>query len=151
MGMLAALAEQHWRKFRPQEYKRIKNKATFFQGIEDQAAEEIENLTVALAGPDQPGEDFQETAARYLGARMQAESQVMRETVLPDPSPDLDPDRVPTDETMRPPPDQTDRELAAAIADFWDAAAEQAEIRRTLTQPQTGDPNQPQAPTPPSR
>jgi hypothetical protein len=113
MGSLAAQAERHYQEHLPTAYAQIKDKATFFQQVEDEATQQIADLTDSLMEDPTPGETFQQAQARESTARSMATSQVMREVVLPEP-----------EETPDPTEQQIDRDLTQALTDFEDARAE---------------------------
>jgi hypothetical protein len=48
-----------------------------------------------LAGDDPPGEDYLAKTARMNTARLEAENQVIRELLLPEPEPTADPQDLP--------------------------------------------------------
>lgn len=154
MGRLATLAEEHYRKFLPETYKGLTDPETFFRNLETEAEQQIDDLADQLAGPDLPQEDFLVRAARLRTARQSAEELVIRETVLIDPA-TVETERAPletdypsTTDPLVPQQPQTpeDRDLAAAIQDYQDAATELAEMPTSLQPPQ----NQSGSPTPDS-
>lgn len=152
MGRLATLAEEHYRKFLPETYKGLTDPATFFRNLETEAEQQIDDLADRMAGPDLPGEEFLARAARLKTARQSAEELVIRETVLLDPA-TVESERAPletgypsTTDPLTPEEPQTpeDRDLAAAMQEFQDAATELAEMPTSLKPPQ----NPSDSPTP---
>jgi hypothetical protein len=134
---LAALAEQWYQQYLPQAYDGMSptERATFFGTLGEQAAQEIEQVSEALAGDDPPNETFEEKAGRLNAARAQATELVMRQTLLallpPDwPETNGYPDQATPDPQMPPTPDATDVNLAEAMAEFSDAASELAQQKR---------------------
>jgi hypothetical protein len=131
VGQLADLAENHWKRWFPDQYAQIKDKPRFFQGIEDEASEQIAALEDALAGNPPEGESFQDRLARMSLARSNAEAQVMREIVLPDP----EHDPLPNPDPANPPRSKespADRQLVEALAAFQDAAREYEQGRNPV-------------------
>lgn len=143
MGRIAALAEQHYKKYLPQTYQGLTDREEFFRNLETEAEQQIEDLTDRLAGPDLPGEDFLDRAARLKTARQSAEELVMRETVLLDPATvetERDPqetDYPPSTDPLVPAEPQTpeDRQLATALTEFQEAAQDLAEMRTSQQPP----------------
>lgn len=154
MGRIAALAEEHYKKYLPETYRELMDPETFFRNLETEADQQIDDLTDRLAGPDLPLEDFAAKAGRLKSARSRAEELVMRETVLLDPatveterSPQ-ETDYPPTIDPLVPQPPQTplDRQLATALADFHEAATDLASMPSS-PQPPSGSPTPDSPPT----
>jgi hypothetical protein len=99
MNKYAHMAIRHWQTFLPDRFHAIpeKQRETFFADLGEQAAVEIEELQLRLAGPDPVGEGYLEKVGRLNAARMQAEEIVLRELILPAPSqhPDDEDDSLP--------------------------------------------------------
>lgn len=129
MGELAAMAEKHWRTRMPKQYAAIPpgKRAAFFAELEAQAAEQIQALADALAGPDSPGETFLERAGRLGSADQDARSAVIREMILTEPTPES-PGMAEELGGMEPlaPEDVAMEEFQQAVTAFWRA-------RETLT------------------
>lgn len=88
MGRMAALAERHWAKYLPEAYASIKDKAAFFQRLEDEAADQIEDLQDDLTPPQTSDpETYAQTRARLTTGQRLAESQVFREVLMPEGEP----------------------------------------------------------------
>lgn len=131
MDRLATMAEQHYRTHLPQAYAAIPaaKRTAFFEGLAEQANLAIADLEDELAGPDQPGETFQERLGRLTEARSAAESQVIREMVMPDPETVAASGRNGLAEELNLDPEQqpmtaAERELDEATRAFWTAAEE---------------------------
>ena len=139
MGRLAAIAEEHYRKFLPKTYAGLTDPATFFQNLQEDAEQQIQDLEDQIAGLDVPGEEFLAKAGRLRQARLSAEEIVMRETVLLDPA-TVESEREPQ-ETGYPsttdlePLTPEDREFQAAMTEFQEAAEELAEQRSSQNRP----------------
>jgi hypothetical protein len=76
------MAMRHWEKTDPERYQQIPDKQAFFAELGERAEIEIQQLQDALAGPDPPGESYLQKVGRLNMARLQAEEQVLSETVL---------------------------------------------------------------------
>ena len=63
----------------PGRFAQIANPEAFFTRRGQELETEIQTLADALAGPDRPGESYLEKAARLTTARINAESDLMRE------------------------------------------------------------------------
>lgn len=97
LGPYALKAALHWERFLPQEYAKIPpaGRATFFTRIGDEIERRIELRTGELR-PDGTGEtaeppSYLGSLARQLGARTEAEQQVLDE-MLPAPEDPEDPE-----------------------------------------------------------
>ena len=90
MNKYAHMAIRHWQTFLPDRVQAIpeSDRTRFFTELGEQAAIEIEELQMQLAGPDPVGEEYLEKVGRLNAARMQAEEIVLRELILPAPSHD---------------------------------------------------------------
>jgi hypothetical protein len=87
MNRYGAQAMRHWKQVDPERYQAIPDKETFFTALGAQAEQEIQTRADALAGPDEPEEEYLEKVGRLNMARFTAESEVLRELVLiPDPN-----------------------------------------------------------------
>lgn len=145
---LAALAEKWYQQYLPQAYRGIRDPATFFGTLGEQAGQEIEQTATALTGPDRPGETFSQKLGRLQQAQQAATELVMRKTLLallPPDWPDSDYPIPATPDPDMPPvtPDPADQALTDAMAEFNDAMAELAQQNRT---PQDSDPVLPPKP-----
>lgn len=156
MGLIATLAEQHYKKYLPQTYQGLEDPEEFFRNLEEEAQEQIDDLTdrFSMEETAPPDETFAQKAGRLRSARQRAEELVMRETVLLDPAtvetedqeqetgfpPSLDP--------LTPPEPATpeDRQLAEAMTEFQDATAEWNEQRTSQQPPSPSGPTTPESP-----
>lgn len=75
-------AQEHWRTHLPVQYAAIPDPETHFSTLGEEAAQQIEDLSEKLAGPDQPGESYLDKLGRLNMARQQAEEIVLGEQVL---------------------------------------------------------------------
>ena len=84
MNKYAHMAIRHWQTFLPDRLQAIpeNEREAFFTDLGDQAAVEIEELQMQLAGPDPEGEGYLEKVGRLNAARMQAEEKVLPELIL---------------------------------------------------------------------
>ncbi|WP_238323877.1 hypothetical protein [Salinispora pacifica] len=92
MNQYAAQAMSHWRSHLPNRYRQIEDPDEFFTELGEQIAQQIEELSRTLAGPDPEQETYLSKVGRLNNARLSAEGQVLRE-MLPDPATDLSPTR----------------------------------------------------------
>lgn len=126
MGRIAVLAENHWQKYLPATYARIKDPEQFFLDLEAAAQQQIDQLADSLEPEPQPGETFQQRAGGLAMAQRDAESAVLREMVLLPAETDsttmladgIEPSSTGRSETPE------DRELRAAMNDWADAKQE---------------------------
>ena len=88
MNKYAHMAARHWQTFLPDRWQAIpeNDRTAFFTSLGEQAAVQIEELQMRLAGPDRVGEGYLEKVGRLNAARMQAEEVVLRELILPAPT-----------------------------------------------------------------
>lgn len=79
-------AQRHWAQFRPKEYGQIpeSDRESFFTTLGDEIETEIVELAQELAGPDPKGETFKQKWGRLNMARLNAESQVLSERLVPE-------------------------------------------------------------------
>jgi hypothetical protein len=92
MNHYGVTAQRHWERWLPERYATIQNPDSFFSTLGEEAAKQIADLTLDLAGDDPPGEDYLVKVGRLNMARLQAEEIVLREQVLLTPEPGADPD-----------------------------------------------------------
>jgi hypothetical protein len=86
MNRYGVQAMSHWQEIDPDRYATIPDPETFFTALGTEVEQEIDELAMALAGKDRPGEDYLQKVGRLNMARFTAESDVLREMVLiPDP------------------------------------------------------------------
>jgi hypothetical protein len=89
----ALMAQRHWAQWLPQRYATISEPDSYFSTLGQEVAQQIEELTLDLAGDDQPGEEYLAKAGRLTAARSRAEEIVLPERVLPAPEPGTSEDR----------------------------------------------------------
>ena len=87
MNRYGLMAQRHWAQWLPQRYATISDPDSYFSTLGQQVAQQIEELTLDLAGDDQPGEEYLAKAGRLTAARSRAEEIVLPERVLLTPEP----------------------------------------------------------------
>ena len=107
----ALMAEKHWKEHLPEQYAALTEPETFFALLGQEAAEQVETLTEALATSalaeaESPEETFAQRSSRMVQAQHAAEAQVVREMVLPTP------ERAPEE------PSPEDEDLTSALTEF---------------------------------
>jgi hypothetical protein len=92
MNRYGTRAQEHWQTYRPREYAAMTDQAGFFTRMGEQMSVQINALSLSLAGDDPGTETFFQKVGRLRMARLQAEEQVMRETlpITEDDEADLD-------------------------------------------------------------
>jgi len=95
------MAQRHWAQWLPQRYATISEPDSYFSTLGQEAAQRIEELTLELAGDDQPGEEYLAKAGRLTAARSRAEEIVLPQRVLPAPEPQTSED---PEDSSQPPP-----------------------------------------------
>jgi hypothetical protein len=93
------MAQRHWAQWLPRRYARISEPDSYFSTLGQEAETQIEELTLELAGDDQPGEQYLAKAGRLTAARGQAEEIVLPERILLTPEPQTSQD--PEDSSQR--------------------------------------------------
>ena len=88
MNRYGLMAQRHWAQWLPQRYATISEPDSYFSTLGQDVAQQIEDLTVELAGDDQPGEEYLAKAGRLTAARSRAEEIVLPERVLLAPEPE---------------------------------------------------------------
>jgi hypothetical protein len=83
------MAQRHWAQWLPQRYAMISEPDSYFSTLGQEVETQIEELTLDLAGNDQPGEEYLAKAGRLTAARSQAEEIVLAERVLLAPEPEM--------------------------------------------------------------
>jgi len=86
------MAQRHWAQWLPQRYATISEPGSYFSTLGQEVARQIEELTLDLAGDDQPGEEYLAKAGRLTAARGRAEEIVLPERVLLAPEPETSED-----------------------------------------------------------
>lgn len=87
MNRYGLMAQRHWAQWLPQRYATISEPDSYFSTLGQEVAQQIEDLTLELAGDDQPGEEYLAKAGRLTAARSRAEEIVLPERVLAAPEP----------------------------------------------------------------
>jgi hypothetical protein len=82
MNKYGRLAKSHWARTDPSRYALISDPSRFFMELGQQAESEIQELSLRLAGPDPPREEYLAKVGRLNMARLQAEEQVLAELIL---------------------------------------------------------------------
>ena len=90
MNKYGHMAMRHWQKHLPDRFGAIpeSDRTRFFTDLGEEAASEIAELHMRLAGPDPEGEGYLEKVGRLNAARQQAEEIVLPELILPAPTHD---------------------------------------------------------------
>jgi hypothetical protein len=108
MNRYGLMAQKHWARWLPTRYSQIEDPDSFFSDLGTQAAQQIDQLSLQLAGDDQPGEGYLGKAGRLGQARHQAEEIVMADLILLEPEPEMtdedDPPVPPTNKRHPPQP-----------------------------------------------
>jgi hypothetical protein len=81
MNKYGRRAQQYYQQFLPTRYAQIADPVEFFTGLGRQMAEQINALALSLAGDDPAGETYLQKVGRLRMARLQAEEQVVRQTL----------------------------------------------------------------------
>jgi hypothetical protein len=76
------MAQRHWAQWLPRRYATISAPDSYFSTLGQEAAQQIEELTLELAGDDRPDEEYLAKAGRLTAARSRAEEIVLPERVL---------------------------------------------------------------------
>jgi hypothetical protein len=108
MNRYGLMAQKHWARWLPTRYSQIEDPDSFFSDLGTQAAQQIDQLSLQLAGDDQPREGYLGKAGRLGQARHQAEEIVLADMILLEPEPGMtdeyDPLTPPTGRAHPPPP-----------------------------------------------
>ena len=88
MNRYGLMAQRHWAQWLPQRYATISEPDSYFSTLGQDVAQRIEELTLELAGDDQPGEEYLAKAGRLTAARSRAEEIVLPQRVLLAPEPE---------------------------------------------------------------
>jgi hypothetical protein len=89
VNQYGAIAQQHWKRWRPASCAAIIDPTAYFTDLGEQAASEITRLWAQMrtqAG-NPPGEDYLARVARLNALRKQAEEIVLTELILLPPGP----------------------------------------------------------------
>jgi hypothetical protein len=90
-----AMAERHWRRWLPSRVAAMEDPTSFFSELGEEVSDQVEDLTMDLAGDDPPGETYLDKVGRLNMARLRAEEMVLPETVLLPPEPGVEEDGEP--------------------------------------------------------
>jgi hypothetical protein len=84
VNQYGAIAQQHWKRWRPASYAAISDPTAYFTGLGEQAAGEITRLWAQMRAQadNPPGEDYLARVARLNALRKQAEEIVLAELIL---------------------------------------------------------------------
>jgi hypothetical protein len=83
MNRYGRRAQLYWQEFLPTRHAQIDNPEQHFTRLGEQMSTEINLLALRLAGHDPTGETYLAKVGRLRMVRLQAEEQIIRET-LPD-------------------------------------------------------------------
>jgi len=95
------MAQRHWAQWLPRRCATISEPDSYFSTLGQEVAQQIEELTLELAGDDQPGEEYLAKAGRLTAARSRAEEIVLPQRVLLAPEPETSED---LEDDSQPPP-----------------------------------------------
>jgi hypothetical protein len=119
------MAQRHWAQWLPQRYATISEPDSYFSTLGQEAATQIEELTLELAGDDQPGEQYLAKAGRLTAARSRAEEIVLPQRVLLAPEPQTSED---PEDSSQPPPSLALPQVVGRSHPAWaEVNAEQTE------------------------
>ena len=86
MNQYGRQAMEHWRLHRPTVYRELTDPEAFFTRAGEEILTQVDALSVQLAGPDLPGEDYLDKVARLNRARTEAEEIARTESgMFPEP------------------------------------------------------------------
>lgn len=86
MNTYGKFAQETWKTTAPAEYALIPDPDQWFEQLGEEAAEQVGELMMQLAGPDRKGETYLEKVGRLNASKMQAEEIVRAQMLTPDPS-----------------------------------------------------------------
>lgn len=84
MNQYGRQTQRYWQQNLPRQYAQIPDPTGYFTRLGEDLAQQIQDLTDTIAGPDRQDEGYLGKLGRLNEARTAAEDQVMRET-LPEP------------------------------------------------------------------
>ncbi len=92
MNRYAVMAQRHWQQWLPQRYAALpaSERESYFSCLGEEAASQIANLAIELAGDTPAGEDYLTRVGRLNMSRLQAEEVVLPELILIEPEPEID-------------------------------------------------------------
>jgi hypothetical protein len=85
MNKYGARLMRQWQTADPERFAQIPDPEEFFTQMGADLEERIDALARATAGPDRPGESYLEKVGRLNAARFNAETDLIREAMAPDP------------------------------------------------------------------
>jgi hypothetical protein len=119
------MARRHWAQWLPMRYATISEPDSYFSTLGQEVETQIEELTLELAGDDQPGEEYLAKAGRLTAARSRAEEIVLPQQVLLAPEPQTSGD---PEDTSQPPASPALPEVVDRSHPAWaEVNAEQTE------------------------
>ena len=125
MNRYGLMAQRHWAQWLPQRYATISEPDSYFSILGQEVAQQIEELTLDLAGDDQPGEEYLAKAGRLTAARNRAEEIVLPQRVLLAPEPQTSED---PEDSSQPPPSLALPQVVGRSHPAWpEVNAEQTE------------------------
>ena len=125
MNRYGLMAQRHWEQWLPQRYATIGEPDSYFSTLGQEVAQQIEELTLDLAGDDRPGEEYLAKAGRLTAARSRAEEIVLPERVLLAPEPETSED---PEDSSQPPPSLVLPQVVDRSHPLWaEVNAEQTE------------------------
>ena len=83
MNRYGTMLKDQWTQADPEMVVSLEDPETYFSQLGEQAAEQVADLSLNLAGPDKPGEEYLEKVGRLNMARRQAEEIVLAELQPP--------------------------------------------------------------------
>ncbi len=92
MNRHGAKAMAHWRRWLPARFNAIDDPESFFTQLGDEIQMRIEELAIAIAGDDPPGETYFGKVGRLGEAAYTAECEALRELALLPPESSADPE-----------------------------------------------------------
>lgn len=90
MNKYGARLMRQWQQADPDRFAKISAPEGFFAQLGAELEEQIDALARAIAGPDRPGESDQDKVARLTSARLTAESDLIREAMIPEPGEEIE-------------------------------------------------------------
>ena len=83
MNKYGTMLKDQWTQADPEMVAGLEDPEAYFSQLGEQAAEQVADLSLNLAGPDKPGEEYLEKVGRLNMARRQAEEIVLAELQPP--------------------------------------------------------------------
>ena len=129
MNRYGLMARKHWAQWLPQRYATISEPDSYFSTLGQEVETQIEELTLELAGDDQPGQEYLAKAGRLTAARSRAEEIVLPQRVLLAPEPQASED---PEDSSQPPPSLALPQVVGRSHPAW------AEVNAEQTERQQG-------------